>query len=101
LRKVVNEEDLDEDIRKRKYENTATFDDEDDEDEVDWQKPSAYNRLIGILQKTSKHQDFYKKMKLEEEGLEDQVEDIDDDDAENNEEEEKGIGRFVWYSMSF
>ncbi|GAB5589241.1 rRNA-binding ribosome biosynthesis protein utp25 [Umbelopsis nana] len=91
LRKVVNEEDLDEDIRKRKYENAATFDDDDEADDSDdWQKPSAYNRLLGILQKTSKHQDYYKRIKLEEEGLEDQEDDMDgmDDEDEDQGEEE-------------
>lgn len=88
---MVNEEDLDEDIRKRKYENVATFDDDDEADDSDdWQKPSAYNRLLGILQKTSKHQDYYKRIKLEEEGLEDQEDDMDgmDDEDEDQGEEE-------------
>ncbi|KAM3582055.1 rRNA-binding ribosome biosynthesis protein utp25 [Umbelopsis sp. WA50703] len=91
LRKVVNEEDLDEDIRKRKYESAAALDDDEEEDEDDWQKPSAYNRLIGILQKTSKHQDFYKRMKLEEEGLEDQENGMATDEDEDDEEPEEQV----------
>lgn len=92
MRKVVNEEDLDEDIRKRKYENAATFDeDEEGEDSDEWQKPSAYNRLLGILQKSSKHQDYYKKIRLEEEGLEDQEDGIDEDEeVDEDDEEEQG-----------
>jgi U3 small nucleolar RNA-associated protein 25 len=65
------------------------LDDDEEEDEDDWQKPSAYNRLIGILQKTSKHQDFYKRMKLEEEGLEDQENGMATDEDEDDEEPEE------------
>ncbi|KAH8556050.1 hypothetical protein BGW37DRAFT_479631 [Umbelopsis sp. PMI_123] len=89
LRKVVNEEDLDEDIRKRKHESSVTFDDDDDgDDSDDWQKPTAYSKLLGILQKTSKNQDYYKRIKLEQEGLEDQ-EDMDEDELEEAEEDEE------------
>ncbi|KAI9287888.1 hypothetical protein BC943DRAFT_319045 [Umbelopsis sp. AD052] len=95
LRKIVNEEDLDEDIRKRKLENTATFDDDDEgDDSDDWQKPTAYSKLLGILQKSSKHQDYYKRIKLEEEGLEDQedaMDDEEDDEEEDDEEAEEEV----------
>lgn len=86
---------MDEDIRKRKHENTVMFDDEDEgDDSDDWQKPTAYSKLLGILQKSSKHQDYYKRIKLEEEGLEDQEDGMDDDEEEEidgEEEEEEGM----------
>lgn len=93
---------MDEDIRKRKHENTVTFDDDDEgDDSDDWQKPTAYSKLLGILQKSSKHQDYYKRIKLEEEGLEDQEDGMDDDDEEEvDDEEEEEEGMYSSHTMS-
>lgn len=90
LRRVVREEDLD-----RELEGRVESDEEDDaesaaakeEEENDWQKPSAYSRLVGSLQKTSKNREFYERIRREQLGLEDQVMEEDDDDDEMKEEE--------------
>lgn len=66
----------------------------DEEEEEDWEKPSAYSLLIGSLKKTSKNKDFYKKIQLEQEGLEDmEIEDMEDNGLEENLEgdHEQGI----------
>ncbi|KAG0085254.1 rRNA-binding ribosome biosynthesis protein utp25, partial [Podila epicladia] len=46
-------------------------DGEAEEDEYKLDRPSAFNKLFGLLKKSSKRQDEWKKRKLEEEGLED------------------------------
>lgn len=60
-------------------------DGEAEEDEYKLDRPSAFNKLFGLLKKSSKRQDEWKKRKLEEEGLEDME---DEDDAEVEEEGE-------------
>ncbi|KAF8935328.1 rRNA-binding ribosome biosynthesis protein utp25 [Dissophora ornata] len=82
FRKVVKESDLDYQSaikREREMESDGEVV-EDDEYKLD--RPSAFNKLVGILKKSSKRQDEWKKRKLEEEGLED----LDDDEAEAEEE---------------
>ncbi|KAI1317319.1 rRNA-binding ribosome biosynthesis protein utp25 [Mortierella claussenii] len=81
-RKVVKESDLDyQSALKREREMES--DGEVDEDEYKLDRPSAFNKLVGILKKSSKRQDEWKKRKLEEEGLEDLE---DDEDVEAEEE---------------
>ncbi|KAL0082532.1 hypothetical protein J3Q64DRAFT_1642620 [Phycomyces blakesleeanus] len=84
---IVVEEDLDREMdedRERKERQFESTDDE--EDEEDWQKPSAYSMLVGSLKKTSQHQDFYKKIQREQEGVEDIV--SDDEELEEDMEQE-------------
>ncbi|RUP44070.1 hypothetical protein BC936DRAFT_149979 [Jimgerdemannia flammicorona] len=92
-RKIVTEPELERQASlKRHAEQQATqFDeDEDDEGEDEWQQPSAYNKLVGLLQKGSKNKDLYKKRRLEEEGMEDAEEGsgLDEGDEENEVEED-------------
>ncbi|KAF9957861.1 rRNA-binding ribosome biosynthesis protein utp25 [Mortierella alpina] len=69
FRKVVKESDLDyQSALKRDRELES--DGEIEEDEYKLDRPSAFNKLVGILKKSSKRQDEWKKRKLEEEGLE-------------------------------
>lgn len=82
FRKVVKESDLDYQSALKRDREMAS-DDEVEEDEYKLDRPSKFNKLLGILKKSSKRQDEWKKRKLEEEGLED-VE--DDEDAEVEEE---------------
>jgi U3 small nucleolar RNA-associated protein 25 len=99
----VNEVDLDRELEEQqRRDNGELVSDEESSDNVsddeDWEKPSAYSLLMGSLKKTSKNQTFYKKIQLEQEGLEetaatDSDEDDDDDDdmdAELEMDEESG-----------
>ena len=63
--------------------------DEDDEEES-WQKPSAYSQLVGSLQKTSKNQTFYARIKREQEGIED-VDNEDESDEEGDDSDENDM----------
>ncbi|KAF9425145.1 rRNA-binding ribosome biosynthesis protein utp25 [Podila epigama] len=83
FRKVVNESDLDYQSA-LKREREVESDGEVEEDEYKLDRPSAFNKLVGILKKTSKRQEEWKKRKLEEEGLEDM--DNEEDDVEVEEE---------------
>ncbi|KAF9372573.1 rRNA-binding ribosome biosynthesis protein utp25 [Mortierella sp. AD011] len=77
FRKVVKESDLDyQSALKREREMDS--DGEVEEDEYKLDRPSVFNKLVGILKKNSKRQDEWKKRKLEEEGLED----LEDDEVE-------------------
>ncbi|OAQ35372.1 DUF1253-domain-containing protein [Linnemannia elongata AG-77] len=82
FRKVVKESDLDYQSALKRDREMAS-DDEVEEDEYKLDRPSKFNKLLGILKKSSKRQDEWKKRKLEEEGLED-IE--DEEDAEVEEE---------------
>ncbi|KAI8078645.1 uncharacterized protein BX664DRAFT_303356 [Halteromyces radiatus] len=91
-RRVVNEEDLDremEEQRRRDNGELVTDDEtsEEGEEEEDWEKPSAYSLLMGSLKKTSKNQDFYKKIQLEQEGLED-IEEEYEQEIDSNQDDE-------------
>ncbi|KAG0036833.1 rRNA-binding ribosome biosynthesis protein utp25 [Podila clonocystis] len=94
FRKVVNESDLDYQSA-LKRDRDLESDGEAEEDEYKLDRPSAFNKLFGLLKKSSKRQDEWKKRKLEEEGLED----LEDEDAEVEEEGEDyfatGQARFV------
>ncbi|KAG0204610.1 rRNA-binding ribosome biosynthesis protein utp25 [Mortierella sp. GBA30] len=73
FRKVVKESDLDyQSALKRDREMESEGEIEEDEYKLD--RPSAFSKLVGILKKSSKRQDEWKKRKLEEEGLEDMEE---------------------------
>ncbi|KAK5810246.1 hypothetical protein F5H01DRAFT_280544 [Linnemannia elongata] len=92
FRKVVKESDLDYQSALKRDREMAS-DDEVEEDEYKLDRPSKFNKLLGILRKSSKRQDEWKKRKLEEEGLEDiedeegaEVEEEDDDDEEGDED---------------
>ncbi|KAG0348971.1 rRNA-binding ribosome biosynthesis protein utp25 [Podila humilis] len=78
FRKVVNESDLDYQSA-LKRDRDLESDEEVEEDEYKLDRPSAFNKLVGILKKTSKRQDEWKKRKLEEEGLEDMEEEEEAD----------------------
>lgn len=70
FRKVIKESDLDYQLQlKRDRGMESDGDNEGDDYKLD--RPSAFNKLVGILKKSSKRQDEWKKRKLEEEGLED------------------------------
>ncbi|KAF9201060.1 rRNA-binding ribosome biosynthesis protein utp25 [Haplosporangium sp. Z 27] len=80
FRKIVKESDLDyQSALKREREMDS--DGEIEEDEYKLDRPSIFNKLVGILKKNSKRQDEWKKRKLEEEGLEN-LEDDDNDELE-------------------
>ncbi|CAO3600758.1 unnamed protein product [Absidia cylindrospora] len=86
-RRVVNEVDLDREMEEqRRRDNGELVSEEessdDASDEDNWEKPSAYSLLMGSLKKTSKNQDFYKKIQLEQEGLEEVAADSEEDDDE-------------------
>ncbi|KAF9437745.1 rRNA-binding ribosome biosynthesis protein utp25 [Entomortierella beljakovae] len=84
FRKVVKESELDyQSALKRERELESESEVEEDEYKLD--RPSAFNKLVGILKKTSKRKDEWKKRKLEEEGLED-MDDEDEDELEVEEE---------------
>lgn len=89
---MVKESDLDYQSAMKRDREMAS-DDEVEEDEYKLDRPSKFNKLLGILKKSSKRQDEWKKRKLEEEGLED-VE--DDEDAEAEEE-----GTFAHRMLTF
>ncbi|KAF9187162.1 rRNA-binding ribosome biosynthesis protein utp25 [Haplosporangium sp. Z 767] len=82
FRKVVKESELDYHAA-LKRDREMESEDEVEEDEYKLDRPSAFNKLVGILKKSSKRQDEWKKRKLEEEGLEDM-----EDDEETEVEEE-------------
>lgn len=84
FRKVVKESDLDYQSA-MKRDRDLESDGEAEEDEYKLDKPSAFNKLFGLLKKSSKRQEEWKKRKLEEEGLEDLE---DEDNAEVEEEGE-------------
>ncbi|KAI9488556.1 hypothetical protein BDB00DRAFT_38877 [Zychaea mexicana] len=86
-RRVVYEEDLDREMEEGQVQFESEEDEEegDDEEEETWQKPSAYSQLVGSLQKTSKNQTFYARIKREQEGFEDEDSDGDDEDEEEQE----------------
>lgn len=63
--------------------------DNEEEEEEDWKKPSAYSLLMGSLKKNSKQQDFYKKIQLEQEGIEGKVESEDEQEEEEELEDEE------------
>lgn len=73
-RRVISEADLDREAEEAKRRADGQFDDSEDSgsesEEDDWKKPSAYSLLIGSLKKNSKQKDFYKKIKREQEGIE-------------------------------
>ncbi|KAK3812202.1 MAG: hypothetical protein J3Q66DRAFT_302014 [Benniella sp.] len=81
FRKVVKESDLDYQLQ-LKRERDMEPDDSDEEDDYKLDRPSAFSKLVGILKKSSKRQDAWKRRKLEEEGLEDM------EDEETVEDEE-------------
>jgi U3 small nucleolar RNA-associated protein 25 len=60
-------------------------DDSDEEDDYKLDRPSAFSKLVGILKKSSKRQDAWKKRKLEEEGLEDMEDEetVEDEEGKN------------------
>lgn len=82
-------------------EEEGSDENEDEEEgeggEDDWEKPSAYSRLVGSLQKTSKNRAFYEKILREQQGIEDDQEveeeeedqDIEGDDQDDDLEEEE------------
>ncbi|KAK3833733.1 MAG: hypothetical protein JOS17DRAFT_682637 [Linnemannia elongata] len=88
FRKVVKESDLDYQSALKRDREMAS-DDEVEEDEYKLDRPSKFNKLLGILKKSSKRQDEWKKRKLEEEGLED-VEDDEDAEVEEEDDDEEG-----------
>ncbi|GAA5800540.1 hypothetical protein HPULCUR_005975 [Helicostylum pulchrum] len=92
-RRVVSEEDLDRELNEEKKRAEGQFDSSEDSgsdsEEEDWKKPSAYSLLIGSLKKNSKQKDFYKKIKREQEGIE-EVSASDEDLAEDEEGMEEG-----------
>ena len=74
----------------------------DQDDEGDWEKPSAYHQLVSSLQRDTKHAHLWKRKRMEEEGVEeesdeedddleedDSLEEEDDDDVDDLEEEEE------------
>ncbi|KAG0301476.1 rRNA-binding ribosome biosynthesis protein utp25 [Dissophora globulifera] len=83
FRKVVKESDLDYQSALKRERDMESDGDEAEDDEYKLDRPSAFNKLVGILKKSSKRQDEWKKRKLEEEGLED----MDDDSDEETEEQ--------------
>ncbi|KAF9106747.1 rRNA-binding ribosome biosynthesis protein utp25 [Mortierella sp. GBA35] len=80
FRKVVKESDLDYQSALKRDREMAS-DNEAEEDEYKLDRPSTFNKLMGILKKSSKRQDEWKKRKLEEEGLED-MEDEEEPEVE-------------------
>ncbi|KAG0261853.1 rRNA-binding ribosome biosynthesis protein utp25, partial [Mortierella polycephala] len=82
FRKVVKESELDYHAAMKRDREMESHD-EAEEDEYKLDRPSAFNKLVGILKKSSKRQDEWKKRKLEEEGLEDME---DDEELEVEEE---------------
>ncbi|KAL1935710.1 hypothetical protein VTP01DRAFT_4850 [Rhizomucor pusillus] len=109
LKRVVYEHELDRELEEEQEQEETMFDDEEEgsdenEDEEegeggedDWEKPSAYSRLVGSLQKTSKNRAFYEKILREQQGIEDDQEveeeeedqDIEGDDQDDDLEEEE------------
>lgn len=99
-RRIINEDDLDREMDEERERALRQFDDSEEEssaneEEEDWKKPSAYSLLMSSLKKNSKQQDFYKKIQLEQEGIEGQQEDDeeleeDDEGLEEDVEEEDG-----------
>ncbi|KAI7851631.1 hypothetical protein BDC45DRAFT_538077 [Circinella umbellata] len=89
-RRVVYEEDLDRQMEEEKVQFESEDDQSvvDDEEEESWQKPSAYSQLVGSLQKTSKNQTFYARIKREQEGIEDEEEEEEEEDEEDEEEDD-------------
>ncbi|KAF9988004.1 rRNA-binding ribosome biosynthesis protein utp25 [Modicella reniformis] len=91
FRKIVKESDLDHQLQVKR-EREVESDDDDEEDEYKLDRPSAFNKLIGMLKKDSKRQDEWKKRKLEEEGLEDLEDDDDNEEViELTEAEKKAL----------
>ncbi|KAG0191643.1 rRNA-binding ribosome biosynthesis protein utp25 [Apophysomyces sp. BC1034] len=98
-RRVINEEDLDRELKEERermegqFNSSSEEEEEEEDDDDDWQKPSAYSRLVGSLKKTSKNQSFYEKIRREQEGIEDIVEkeDEDEDEDENADEDEEEL----------
>ncbi|KAG0280925.1 rRNA-binding ribosome biosynthesis protein utp25 [Linnemannia exigua] len=84
FRKVVKESDLDYQSALKRDREMASDEDDAEEDEYKLDRPSKFNKLLGILKKSSKRQDEWKKRKLEEEGLEG----VEDEDEEAEAEEE-------------
>lgn len=95
---------MDRELDEAKKRADGQFDSEEsgsDSEEEDWKKPSAYSLLIGSLKKNSKQKDFYKKIKREQEGIEEvsaseeelaegEDQEFDDDDELEGEEEVEG-----------
>ncbi|KAK9762664.1 rRNA-binding ribosome biosynthesis protein utp25, variant 2 [Basidiobolus ranarum] len=82
FRKIIREEDIDEE-RNRQYEDSDKEVSEDEEEEA-WEKPSSYNKLVNLLKKNSRNADFYKRQKLEEEGLEDALSEEEEDEDDQD-----------------
>lgn len=89
FRKVVKESDLDYQSA-LKRDRDLESDGEAEEDEYKLDRPSAFNKLFGLLKKSSKRQDEWKKRKLEEEGLEDME---DEDEVEEEGEDYFAAGQ--------
>ncbi|KAI9310561.1 hypothetical protein BX666DRAFT_2004798 [Dichotomocladium elegans] len=77
-RRVVYEEDLDREMNEQHESEEDQEESEAESDMDDWEKPSAYSQLVGLLKKTSKHRDFYKKIEREQEGIEEEEEEEED-----------------------
>ncbi|KAI8981522.1 hypothetical protein BDB01DRAFT_723870 [Pilobolus umbonatus] len=72
-RRVISEADLDKELDEEQHRKEHQFDSDEeseDDEEEDWKKPSAYSMLISSLKKNSKQKDFYRKIQLEQEGIE-------------------------------
>ncbi|KAG0216349.1 hypothetical protein B0O80DRAFT_434675 [Mortierella sp. GBAus27b] len=88
FRKVVKESDIDYQMQlKRERDEGSDGGDDGDGDDYKLDRPSAFNKLLGALKKSSKRKDEWKKRKLEEEGLED----MDDDEGDEDEGEEEEV----------
>ncbi|KAF9897635.1 rRNA-binding ribosome biosynthesis protein utp25, partial [Lobosporangium transversale] len=89
FRKIVKESELDYQSALKREREAAESDDEPEEDEYKLNRPSAFNKLVGILKKNSRRQDEWKKRKLEEEGLEDMEEEEEEEEGDEEVKEEE------------
>ncbi|KAL1922449.1 uncharacterized protein VTP21DRAFT_9988 [Calcarisporiella thermophila] len=88
FRRKVDESELD--LERKRGVSNIEEEEEGDSEEDPYEKPSAYSKLVGMLQRNSKHKEFYKRRRLEEEGMEDYEEEGEEVEEEIEEPEYNG-----------
>ncbi|KAI7904789.1 uncharacterized protein BX663DRAFT_503540 [Cokeromyces recurvatus] len=97
-RRIVSETDLDRELEEERRRAEGEFSDsqeemdeesEEDEEGEDWKKPSPYSLLMNSLKKSSKQKEFYKKIQLEQEGIDEPI--INEVEENNTNIEEENI----------